>query len=214
MTERRLTKQEVRTIELYTALMEEVKIRIDAFNVTVANQARLPSEIVQENCYLQLRFLCELIALACLTAHGDIGATHATKFREEYSADTILNALEELHSDFYPFPTKITRSGNQVTAELLKEGHFLKKPELIRLYGRAGDVLHRGKFKKLLSPQPPAKVDIPAVVESAQKIMNLLAIHTIARLSGSPLICILRNLDNAERVQVELLHPGPNPPGQ
>jgi hypothetical protein len=58
--------------QLYANLMDEVKARIDCINVAVQGRTGFPTPIAREFCYLQLRFLCELIALSCLVAHGDI----------------------------------------------------------------------------------------------------------------------------------------------
>jgi hypothetical protein len=144
------TARERQTITLYTALMEEVKIRIATTNTLVSGKTGLLGPLAQESCYLQFRFMCELIALGCLVAHGDIDATRANKFRKEYSADKILHHLEDLHPDYFPFPSTITAKPSGVSEIFLhKEGNFLKKNELIDLYGKCGDHLHLGNLKKL-----------------------------------------------------------------
>jgi hypothetical protein len=88
-----------------------------------------------------------------------------------------------------------------------KEGNFLKKAELIDLYGKCGDHLHKGTLKKLFSPKTPIQVNFYTMVAIAQKFENL-STHTISRLSGNPLICILRTTGGDNRVQVSLLRPG------
>src|SRR5262249_15778508 len=65
------------TLELYVALMTEVKIRIQAIDLAagpVQAMRSFPGALIQEFCFLQLRMTCELISLACLVAHGDIKA--------------------------------------------------------------------------------------------------------------------------------------------
>jgi len=57
---------------LYANLMEEIKVRLDCINAAMQGRLMLPSPIVREFCYLQIRFLCELVALSCLIAHGDM----------------------------------------------------------------------------------------------------------------------------------------------
>ena len=60
-------------LNLYAALMEEVKIRIDVIKIIVGTTpVPMPSTLMREYCFLQLRMICELIALGCLTAHGEI----------------------------------------------------------------------------------------------------------------------------------------------
>jgi hypothetical protein len=40
-----------------------------------------------------------------LLVHGDVPASRTAKIKKrEYKADFIINALEGLHSDFYPVP--------------------------------------------------------------------------------------------------------------
>lgn len=67
------TDPKLEAASLYADLMNEVKVRIAAIDAgTGGLLGALPAPIVQEHCYLQLRMCCELIALGCLVAHGDI----------------------------------------------------------------------------------------------------------------------------------------------
>lgn len=150
------TKEQV----LYHSLMEEIKGRVSSLNVAVTNQLPLPTPSVREFCFLQLRYICELIALGCLAAHGDIKDTHAAKCQDQYSADTILSMLERLHSDYYPYPCDLL--GHKI--ELVNNGNALSKNELIKLYGQCGDVLHRGKMKKIKQPKVAPKHDFSDIV--------------------------------------------------
>src|ERR1700689_5024190 len=60
-----------------------------------------------ELCYLQLRMICELIALSSLLAHGDIEAVSTRKTLTRYEADWILDRLFAIHPDFYPQPIRL-----------------------------------------------------------------------------------------------------------
>src|ERR1017187_2239008 len=61
---------------LYAFFMAEIKVRIGAINAIGGTiEHRVPALIVREFCFLQFRMICELIALGCLTAHGDIKET-------------------------------------------------------------------------------------------------------------------------------------------
>jgi hypothetical protein len=86
--------------------MEEIKLRLDVMGTLVKPEAAslIPPWARGEFCYLQLRVVCELIALAALIAHGDIEATRTNKLQALYQADKIVKALSEIHSDFYPQP--------------------------------------------------------------------------------------------------------------
>ena len=80
-----VTQSQQHAIDLYADLMEEVKIRLSCIEIAVSGKLFLPSKIVEEICYLQLRMLCELIALGCLTAHGDIAKSKS--LQKAWAAD-------------------------------------------------------------------------------------------------------------------------------
>src|SRR5438477_5038488 len=94
------TQKQQHTLQLYADLMEEVKHRNRSVTETLRNKSGHPGPIVREFCYLQLRMLCELIALSCLVAHGDIQLPR--QLRKAYAADDMLKQLEALHPNYYP----------------------------------------------------------------------------------------------------------------
>jgi len=208
MAIRPLTKKDLETITLYESLMEEVKIRIETINLASTGRLPIPSPVVYEFCFLQLRLICEDIGLACLVAHGDIEAANTKKLKETYEPGKILKQLGELHPDFYPFPSKITQHASGANIELLKDGDFLRKEELKKLWDRSGDYLHKGNLKKLLSPDTPTQHHFPVVMDWAWKVQRLLDAHTIARLSGNPLVCLLSDVNKNGRVSAFILSPG------
>src|SRR4051812_38533302 len=87
----------------YCHLMEEVKRRADIILETYRVSVFDPRTLA-ELSYLQLGCICELIALGCLVAHGDLKEVQSKKMRKAYAADQIINRLERLHPDFYPRP--------------------------------------------------------------------------------------------------------------
>ena len=82
------TKEQMASIQLYADLLGEAKIRIGIINHFITGKAELPGPLIRQSAFLQLRMLCELIALGCLVAHGDI--TRRTKLRKEWSAYRII----------------------------------------------------------------------------------------------------------------------------
>ena len=60
---------------------------------------------------------------------------------------------------------------------------FLTKPELISLYGRCGDVLHKGTLDRVINPRP-FKMDYLDIIDWGQKILNLMSVHRIKRIGG------------------------------
>jgi hypothetical protein len=95
----------------------------------------LPTQFVNEFCFLQLRVICELIAVACLVAHRDIAFDR--KIRKEYLAQKIMDQLERLLSDFFPTPLSFTFVTSKVGVAIdSPKETTLTKAELISLYGR------------------------------------------------------------------------------
>jgi hypothetical protein len=192
--------------ELYANLMDEVKVRIDAINYAAQGFIRLPTPIVREFCYLQLRLLCELIALSCLVAHGDITFLQPHKLGRSYSAEDIFERLTKLREHFYPVAVKQTPKDGGIRGFNLEgiNPSPLDKHDLLKLYGHTHKHLHRGSLKKLLESATPIDITInmPEIVGWAQKINDLLACHLIAINEDKVIICMLRNADDNFKVQV------------
>jgi hypothetical protein len=175
------SKSDEAALALYVNIMEEVKGRAFGINTITQSQIAIGPPLIREYCFLQLRMLCELIALGCLVAHGDITKTKYFQ-RDAYKADDILRRLEELHPEFYPFPVTPIFNPGHIHLEPITSG-FLTKAELISLYGRCGDILHKGTLDLLISPRP-WRMDYTDIGEWGQKILNLLSSHRISRIGG------------------------------
>jgi hypothetical protein len=174
---------------LYCNLMEEVRSRIDLVSAASSGSfLGLPQFAAYELCQLQFRLICELIALGALAAHGDIPATQSGRLTKAYQADFILNALEKLHPDFYPKPGKqvLGSNGRPKHIDLIKSG-FLTKEELLSLYHRCGDILHRGTMRTV---KPRTVGDFNEINETNEKIRTLLNHHQIV-LSDSDYMMIV-----------------------
>lgn len=168
------------TLNRYSALMRELKIRISSIEKALNGQTGLPEFLVQEFCFLQLRMSCEIIALGCLIAHGDKLPGSIT-LREEHSASAIMTGLEKLHSDFYPVPSKNTKTEDGIVHfdEDIQANGITKK-ELIELNGRCGRYLHRGTRNSLFGVKPRRRtVHFSIIANHAQRILNLLSLHAM-----------------------------------
>ena len=178
------TAAEQAAITEYANILDEVRTRILGMNTIVSGTVSLPQWLTAELCYLQLRMLCELVALSCLIAHGDIEGAKGKKIQKEYAADDILKRLEHLHADFYPHPITCTFSPDGVHIERVVAG-YLTKDELITLYHECGGHLHRGSMASIFHPERPKQ---PPTVERAlfwrMKFSNLLSQHHIATLTN------------------------------
>jgi hypothetical protein len=133
-----------------------------------------------------------------------------------YSADEILERLSKLRPHFYPFACKQTRARHGESHRFhmdILDPQPLPKEELLTLYGKTHKFLHRGSLKKLLSSSTPIDmtINLPEIVGWAQKINDLLSVHTIAISEETLIICVLRNADDNFKVQVATAEKGDGP---
>lgn len=163
----------------YANILDEIRIRILGINTIVAGTKSLQSWVTAELCYLQLRLLCELVAIGCLIAHGDIEATKCKKIQKKYAADDIINQLEKLHPDFYPHPVKCSFSIDNIQLERIESG-YLTKQELITLYHECGGHLHRGSLSSIFhATKPKLQPTVEQALAWGQKFSILLSQHHI-----------------------------------
>lgn len=205
------------TLQLYCGIMEEVKLRAAAID-TGLNTARalLPAPLTAEFCYLQIRMICELIALGCLVAHGDITREgKGKKLRDEWSAGMIMTELGKLHPHFFPHPITITTTapqpGKPSQIHLAARQGQLTKDEFLTLYGKTGDALHRGTLNKLIGRKARHAMGDQEIVASTRRLLGLLNDHHISSWDNlRQLVCIMKAADRGGRALAFL---GEAPPG-
>jgi hypothetical protein len=178
------TQKQLAACELYANLMDEAKTRFGEIKRAVSGELRFSQALVREFGFLQLRFLCELIALVYLVAHGDIEATQQPRLKKQHKADLIIDALDKLHGDFYPYPVVFAPAAGQLNL-IDTTRPRLEKMEVAKLYGRCGDYLHRGTLKTLRTSWShialnSAQADFPEIARWTNKIIGLLDQHRIA----------------------------------
>jgi hypothetical protein len=165
---------------LYCNLMHEVRHRIDLILRLHEDHYKLPPQPAAELGYLQLRMVCETIALGCLAVHGEAPGARTAKIRSAHEADYILNALERLHPNFYPQPGVSAPHPNGGRSFIPTTAEYMTKPELLKLYWECGDRLHRGRYE---SAKSFPEADFKPVYEAALKLIELLKFHRISFLS-------------------------------
>jgi len=172
----------------YCNLMEELKLRhaIVMKILTDAKERRftLPPFAAGDLCYVQLRKICELIALGCLLVHGDIPGTRTQKMRKASAADWIINRLSEINPSFYPLPgiQKLDKAGKLITIEPNSKP-YLTKPDLLTLYVECGAKLHRGTLGDILKARGKPS-DFVRILKWSAKITQLLNFHRIPLAGG------------------------------
>jgi hypothetical protein len=130
----------------YQTLMDEIVRRQKIISKVLGGKwPEVDQRTGEEICYFHFRMVCELIAIGCLVAHGDIVETRHGKLRHMYQADAIIKMLERLHRDFYPIPQEQvpTKTGQMQDLKDVTTS-YLTKEELVRLYRKCGDILHIG----------------------------------------------------------------------
>jgi hypothetical protein len=194
-----------RVLNSYIALREKLKGRHAIIRGVIADATQrkfvLRPTILGELCYLQLRMICELIALGCLLVHGDIPAARAGRIQKAYAADWIINKLTALHPSFYPVPTdQVLDETGRVASTVLIAEEYLTKEKLIKLYAECGTVLHRGTLKGILSPAP-RHLDMGKVGKWATKITHLLNHHQVPLIGDRRQIWVVMNARDGGNVQ-------------
>ncbi len=161
----------------YRGLLIEIKYRIEAIDSVLGGQVPLRAKIAEETVYLQLRMICELIAIGCLIIHGDLSAK-SSDLLKSYKADWILGKLEKMHPRFYPVALENHDKQTNPPEWIHKTEGFLSRKELIELYNRhAGEKLHRGTARNILKNDKP--LQFQDVRRWRDKIVGLLTRHVI-----------------------------------
>jgi hypothetical protein len=165
-------------LEDYLILMETIKLRQALVADLVKDFHGLPPFCIAETIHLQIRMICENLAIACLVAHGDVEGARSNRLSSAYQADFIMNALEKLHPSFYPRPTKqIIQNGTVTGWEYIRDG-YLTKSDLIKTYRGAADFLHVGPISELKLKRPKV-LDLNAIIAWFGKLTRLLGHHNI-----------------------------------
>ena len=171
-------------LDRYRALMEEVKWRVQVINSAHTLPFPRPAPAI-ELSYLQLRMICEAIALGCLLVHGDIPQSRTGRLKKEYHAGRIINALEKLHPTFFPVPFKILFDRHNKPWSFVDEDqtNTLDKASLLSLYYECDKFLHRSNLAFVL-PGRPRTVKIERIHDWVVKINTFLHNHRISLLDG------------------------------
>jgi hypothetical protein len=144
-----------KTNRIYATYMHEIKWRLGVIDDKLQAIKKAPDENIEQHLlniefsYLQVRFVCELVALAALAAHRSYGLKK--ELLDKWHADEIFAALEEINEHCFPVPTS-----SEWTSE--SHLHFTPQPDrgisrhqLKEIYGRCGDNLHRGFLRHALT---------------------------------------------------------------
>lgn len=187
----KLTKAEA--VNRYKAILSEIRSRIDAIDHCMNKKTGLDRPLEWEICFLQLRKICELIALGCLVAHGDIPDVHGKTLSKAWHPKTIIDELQQLRPKFFPIAAEYKGTSNGIKAFGPVRSKHLTKEQLLDIYGKAGDALHSGNLRAIARPRA-ITMDFAQLEEWTQSIIDLMRVHFIFSAdSEAGLICVLKD---------------------
>lgn len=165
-------------INLYVALMREVKTRIGAIQGRLEVLRRDPPSptafLDAEFCFLQIRMICEIVALSSLSAHSPLGLGKA--ILKYWNADRLFSDLEKINSNCFPRPLCVN-AWNEGRISFAA-GDYMGIKELRAAYVTCGDFLHRGTGQTLLQGKPK-RINVKWVRDVAANFVELLSNHVI-----------------------------------
>lgn len=171
-------KQTVSPIRAYTALMREIKLRVKSMSQMhdLCGPTGLHPQAALDYDYLQLRLICELIAIGCMVAHDHPKALY--RLRGAWRPEEILRDLEEVFPSFYPIPiSNPIHEGATLRYNVLTTTDCLTRTELPKVWTVCGGRLHE-TLSAILARRPVAP-DFTEVESFVAKIKSLLACHQI-----------------------------------
>jgi hypothetical protein len=179
--------------DLYCDLMAEIKVRLGALAYGLSGFVPpQPPMIEAEFCYLQLRLICELIALGCLAAHGDIEEAPRGRLMKAWKPSDIMRDMEALHPEFFPQAIRLERIAGADDLRIVPvEDKCLTKRELLDIYGECGNTLHRGSLRSIITRVP--RYDREKVLEYKDRVINLLRQHSIRLATGDSFFAVQMN---------------------
>jgi hypothetical protein len=172
---------------IYAALMEEIKERRDCATKTLskAHHDVPPYGYLDiEFCYLQVRRICEVLAIAVLIAHNEIESFRSQKMTKEWNAEALFRQLATLNPTAFPRAMRYTpdEESNVFVGTIANDG-VLTKDELAKIYHACSDGLHTGSLKRLLD-HGPKRYNVKDVISWLNKIVQLLDIHVVVLPNG------------------------------
>jgi hypothetical protein len=160
--------------------MEEVKARIAAITYGLGGfNPRQPAFIESEFCYLQLRLICDTIAIACLVAHGDhIERALRDSLADNWRINKMFERLSTARPNFFPIPFTQKPLGSGGFEHIPIRTGALTQDGFLALYDECSNVVHRGTLSRVLSGNSD-RFDRSKVIDWQRQIMTLLSCHEI-----------------------------------
>ena len=172
-------------VAFYLPLMHELASRIELVGRICNDEYDIPFPYAREFVYLQLRQVCELIALGCLQLLGDLPISSSKSIKTEWNAQKIMNLLSKSHSGCFPQCVMRVKSDHGWEIKVNHDSDALTYSEFISLYNECGRHLHRGSIRAIKDAGPLGKSHIEQVFRWHRKIVALMNEHLVGRPSAT-----------------------------
>lgn len=169
------------SVQLYAAHMEEIKQRSEAITASLKTVRGAPDDprafMQAEFAYLQLRYICELVALSSLAAHHDLGL--GAKLSKKWNAAEAFALLEHINPHCFPNSVRNIPDNKGVHNFHVTQGPgILRRSDLARIYSGCGEMLHRGMIKDAMAGRV-RQYDLTVLDGWHRQLMQLLTQHMI-----------------------------------
>lgn len=181
-------------LHMYRSFMEEIKVRmeaIDRFLKRISDEKGGGDTFTDaEAAILQVRYICELIALSTVAAHGLMGVTG--RILKSWNAEETFKLLEGMNAN--SFPRAVRPSTAMKNNFELQKGE-MDLAELKKIYSACGENLHRGAMKHFFKEARRA-YDPEALVGWVNRIKALLNMHVVMILERGIVIYVTLRDEN------------------
>jgi hypothetical protein len=187
--------------ELYIAFMDHIVLRLDSIADSLSEFRSNPDHPDNwrnaEFCYLQIRKVCEYLALSVLVVHDLYQDTSVQRLAKDWHAAEIFSKLLELNPYAFPIATEVKFDHNGPGRHHIEPTPPVLEPaDLDRIYGICGDRLHAGSLKRILASKVPP-YNFEEITNWRNKFVLTLSNHMI-RLPhiSSILLVVMRHEDD------------------
>ncbi len=149
-------------------------------------QINAPFGIAREICYLQLRHICELVAIGSVIVQGDY--TSSPDFTGEYAPSKVFKSLDKHYPGSFPQTLVIEKGENGIQFKCNVSRNEMTRKEMEELWGRTGNFLHRLKLKNFFREETELNI-WPEIDQHTAKLKALLNPHAIAMHKPKILVC-------------------------
>jgi hypothetical protein len=198
-------------IAKYVACMEEIKLRTTAAASMLRKEVTtsFPATNIEFIC-LQIRKILELIALASVSANKEEYAKQYGNFFKHWKAKAILESVEKVNPQFYPYPLKQKGDQSQNIREVEPVSkRFLTRVDFESAYDACCQALHASNPYGAAINYAFLEKEIPDWI---QKIKTLLNHHMVQLFNKKQSLWVIMHATSDGRVHAGImLKIGPPP---